>query len=134
MNPWIGWGLAALFTLLAWQQYGWQGLLFAFSALTFWLLLQFNKAVRVMRQAGSAPVGYIDSAVMLNAKLHKGLPMIKIVMMTRSLGQKVSDEPQAYRWTDPGGSHVTLELRGGRLVRWTLWRPPSPEEAGSPGP
>jgi hypothetical protein len=134
MNPWIGWGLAALFTLLAWQQYGWQGLLFAFSAITFWLLLQFNKAVRVMRQAGSAPVGYIGSAVMLNAKLQQGLPMLKIVMMTRSLGEKVGDNPEAYRWTDPSGSHVTLELQGGKLVRWTLWRPQGAEEAVPPAP
>ncbi len=134
MNPWIGWGLAALFTLLAWQQYGWQGLLFAFSAIIFWLLLQFNKAVRVMRQAGSAPVGYIGSAVMLNAKLQKGLPMIKIVMMTRSLGQKVGDEPEAYRWTDPSGSHVTLELHGGKLARWTLWRPQDATQTVPPAP
>ena len=134
MNPWIGWGLAALFTLLAWQQYGWQGLLFAFSAIIFWLLLQFNKAVRVMRQAGSAPVGYIDSAVMLNAKLLQGWPMLKVVMMTRSLGQKVGDDPEAYRWTDPSGSHVTLELKGGRLVRWTLWRPQDTAQDVSPAP
>jgi hypothetical protein len=134
MNPWIGWGLAALFTLLAWQQYGWQGLLFAFSAIIFWLLLQFNKAVRVMRQAGSAPVGYIGSAVMLNAKLQKGLPMIKIVMMTRSLGQKVGDNPEAYRWTDPSGSHVTLELHGGKLARWTLWRPQDAAQTVPPAP
>lgn len=134
MNPWIGWGLAALFTLLAWRQYGWQGLLFAFSAITFWLLLQFNKAVRVMRQAGSAPIGYIDSAVMLHAKLHKGLPMLKIVMMTRSLGEKVGDDPQAYRWSDPSGSHVTLEFRGGRLVRWTLWRPEVTGQDAPPAP
>jgi hypothetical protein len=97
-------------------------------------LLQFNKAVRVMRQAGSAPVGYIGSAVMLNAKLQQGLPMLKIVMMTRSLGEKVGDNPEAYRWTDPSGSHVTLELQGGKLVRWTLWRPQGAEEAVPPAP
>lgn len=124
MNAWIGWVLAAVMLLAGWQQYGWQGLVFAGSAIVFWLLLQFNKAVRVMRQAGSAPVGYIDSAVMLNAKLKAGMTMMKVVVLTRSLGQKLDEgEGETYRWTDPGGSHVTVVLRRGKVASWSLWRP-----------
>ena len=123
MNPWIGWTLAAVLVYAGWTQYGWQGVLFAGSAVAFWLLLQFNKAVRVMRQAGKAPVGRVESAVMFNAKLKPGMPMLEIVMLSKSLGQKLGDNPESYRWTDAGDSHVTVELRRGRVVHWTLWRP-----------
>ena len=129
MNPWIGWALAIAALGVGWLSYGWQGLLFSGSFIVFWLLLQFNKAVRVMRSAGGAPIGYIDSAVMLNAKLKPGMRMMEVVMLTRSLGLRVSESPEQYRWTDPGGSRVTLEMRGGRLAEWTLWRPPQDEAA-----
>ncbi len=134
MNAWIGWTLAAVLLLVGWLQYGWPGLAFAATAVVFWLLLQFNKAVRVMRQAGSAPVGYVDSAVMLNARLKAGMNMMQVVIMTRSLGQKLGDEPEQYRWTDAGGSHVTLELRRGKLSSWTLWRPQAEGEGGGEDP
>ena len=91
MNSWIGWTLAALLVLAGWTQYGWQGALFAVSAVVFWLLLQFNKAVRVMRQAGRSPLGSVESAVMFNAKLKPGMPMLEIVMLAKSLGQKLGD-------------------------------------------
>ena len=32
-------------------------------------------------------------------------------------------EPEQWRWTDDGGSTVTLDLQRGKLVRWTLVRP-----------
>ena len=60
MNPILGWALAALFVALAWQQYGWQGALFALSAVVFWLLLQFNRVMRTMRAAGQAPVAIVS--------------------------------------------------------------------------
>ena len=132
MNPWIGWTLAALLVLAGWNQYGWQGVIFAVTAVVFWLLLQFNKAVRVMRQAGHAPVGSVESAVMFNAKLKPRMQMMEIVTLARSLGQKLGDNPERYRWTDADGSHVTVELRGGRAVRWTLWRPGQAPENGEP--
>ena len=132
MNPWIGWALAIAALVVGWLGYGWQGLVFSFTLVVFWVLLQFNKAVRVMRNAGSAPIGYIGSAVMLNAKLKPGMVMMEIVMLTRSLGQKVSDAPEQYRWTDPGGSRVTIEVRGGKLVEWTLWRPPQSAQDDEP--
>ena len=43
MNPWIGWTLATLLVLAGWTRYGWQGVLFAVTAVVFWLLLQFNR-------------------------------------------------------------------------------------------
>ncbi|WP_281915200.1 hypothetical protein [Caldimonas thermodepolymerans] len=128
MNPVIGWALAIAALVVGWVGYGWQGVVFAFTFIVFWLLLQFNKAVRVMRSAGHAPVGYIGSAVMLNARLKPGMSMMEIVTMTRSLGQKLGDAPEQYRWTDPGGSHVTVEMRRGKVARWSLWRPPQADD------
>ncbi|AKJ32052.1 hypothetical protein AAW51_5361 [Caldimonas brevitalea] len=115
--------------MIGWRTQGWPGVLLAASMVVFWLLLQFNKAVRVMRQAGSAPIGYIDSAVMLNARLERGMRMLQLVLITRSLGDKLGDQPERYRWTDPGGSHVTVEVRRGRVVEWALERPAAPGES-----
>ena len=53
MNPRLGWLLAALFAFAAWRAYDLAGLAFAASAIVFWLLLQFNRAVRVMKNAAA---------------------------------------------------------------------------------
>ncbi|HEX6705083.1 MAG TPA: hypothetical protein VF169_10010 [Albitalea sp.] len=131
MNPVLGWALAALFVAAAWQQYGWQGVLFAASAIVFWLLLQFNRAVRAMKNAADAPVGHVDSAVMFNAKLKPGMPMMQVVTLTKSLGRKVSDTPETWAWSD-ADSTVTLVFDKGRLQSWVLQRPS--EEPPTPGP
>lgn len=128
MNPVIGWALAAAALFIGWRTQGWPGVLFAFTVIVFWLLLQFNKAVRVMRNAGSAPVGYIDSAVMLNAKLQPGMPMLQLVVLTKSLGRKLSDEPETWGWSDPGGSQLRVEVARGKVVRWELQRPEAAAE------
>ncbi|HEX2540655.1 MAG TPA: hypothetical protein VHM00_06195 [Caldimonas sp.] len=123
MSPLLGWALAALFAFASWQAYGGPGLALAASAIVFWLLLQFNRAVRVMKNAAAAPVGSIPSAVMFNAWLRRGLPMIRIVTHTRSLGRKVGETGDDWVWTDGGGSSVRLHFERGRLVSWRLERP-----------
>lgn len=125
MNPILGWALAALFVALAWQQYGWQGALFALSVVVFWLLLQFNRVMRTMRAAGQRPVGQVDSAVMLHAKLQPGMTMLQVVGLTKSLGRKLGDgEGQDdWAWSDEGGSTVRLHFTGGKLARFELDRP-----------
>src|ERR1043165_9374576 len=100
MNPVLGWSLATVFVAIAWQQYGWQGVAFAASAIVFWLLLQFNRAIRVMKKAADSPMGRVDSAVMLHAWMKPGVTMMQIVQHTRSLGRKVSDDPERYEWAD----------------------------------
>ena len=117
MNPLLGWGLAALLLALGWQLYGWQGMLAAFSAIVFWLLLQFNRTVRVMKNAGAAPVGHVDSAVMLNARLRPGMTLLQVVALTKSLGRKVDVQGEVWAWEDPGASRVTLHFENGRLAR-----------------
>ena len=122
MNAALGWGLAALATALGYVVYGWQGVAIAGSAMVFWLLLQFSRAMRVMRVAGQAPVGTVPSAVMLQSKMRTGLRLMDIILLTRSLGEKLADEPETYRWRDPGGDAVEVELAGGRLRAWRFNR------------
>jgi hypothetical protein len=134
MNPVVGWGLAALAVALAWTQYGWRGVLLAASVIVFWLLLQFSRALRAMRAAGQRPVGSVDSAIMLNAQLRRGMPLMKVIPLAGSLGARLGDgeDPERWRWTDGGGASVTLELRRGRLEAWRLERPDqAAAEAGS---
>ena len=122
MNPRLGWLLAALFAFAAWRAYEWPGLAFAASAIVFWLLLTFNRAVRVMKNAGASPVGRIASAISFNLRLAPGMTMLKVVAQTRSLGQKVEGADDDWRWSDDEGDSVRLHFEKGRLVRWQLER------------
>jgi hypothetical protein len=123
MNPWLGWALAALLMALAWQAYGWRGALAALSAIVFWLLLQFNRSVRVMKNAAGAPVGHVASAVMLNARLRPGMTLLEVIALTRSLGVKLDADGHAWAWQDESGSRVVLHFSSGRLAHHVLERP-----------
>ena len=122
MSASVGWGLALVGLVAGYMAYGWQGLVMALTMVAFWLLLQFSRSIRVMRMAAGRPIGLIDSAVMLQSKLHVGMPMLKIVTLTRSLGTKVADKPETYRWHDAGGDAVRVELDNGGCARWALER------------
>ena len=122
MNAALGWGLAALAMSMGYVTYGWQGVAIVASAMVFWLLLQFSRAMRVMRVAGQAPVGTVPSAVMLQSKMRAGLRLMDIILLTRSLGEKLAEHPETYRWRDPGGDSVEVELVGGKLRSWRFNR------------
>ncbi len=104
MNPLIGWLLAAAALVLGWQLYAWQGVVMAITLIVFWLVLQFNRALRVMKNAASAPVGHVDSAVMLHSRLRAGLTLVQVVALTRSLGRKEAVDPETWSWADGGGA------------------------------
>jgi hypothetical protein len=123
MNPLFGWALAALTVFLGWRLYGLQGLALGVTVVIFWLVLQFNRSVRVMRNAGSAPVGHVDSAVMLNAKLRAGMQMLQVLTLTKSLGRRVDPLQEVYAWADDGQSEVVVTFVGGRCRTWVLRRP-----------
>ena len=115
---------------LAWRAGGWKGLALLASGLVLWLLLYYTRVVTVLRRAADRPIGYVGSAVMLNAKLKPKVPLLHVVALTRSLGQRLSAEgaePEVYRWTDGGQSTVVCEFEGGRLARWQLQRPDQTE-------
>ena len=97
-----------------------------------WALLYYNQIVTVMKRAADRPVGHVGSAVMLNAKLQAGQPLLKVLALTRALGERLTEpgaDPETYRWRDAGGSQVMAEFKGGRLTHWQLERP---EQAGEP--
>lgn len=127
MNSRLGWLLAALFAFAAWRAYDVAGLAFAASATVFWLLLQFNRAVRVMKNAADSPVGHVASAVMFQAGLAGGMTMLQIVTKTKSLGRKIEGGDDDWRWSDDGGAGVVLHFEAGRLVRWQIERAPETE-------
>lgn len=124
MNPVLGWALAVLAVAVGFAAWGWQGVVLAITVIVFWMLLQFSRVLRVMRGAAGRPVGHIDNAVMLNAKLKPGLRLIEVLPLTGSLGEKLADDPETFRWTDAGGDAVRVELRKGRVTAWHLDRTP----------
>lgn len=138
MNSILGWGLALAAVVVGWMQYGWQGVVLAFSIIVFWLLLQFSRALRAMKNAAGAPVGQVGSAVMLNAKLRAGMTMVQVLPLTGSLGRRVeapAADPQteSWSWGDEGGSHVTLTFASGKLHHWHLDRPTQVGDLGDGG-
>ena len=114
---------------MAWRAGGGAGLALLFSGLLLWFLLYYTRIMTIMKRAADRPIGYVGSAVMLNAKLKPRMALLHVVGLTRALGERLSPEgtePEVYRWRDPGDSHVTAEFEGGRLARWRLERPAEP--------
>ena len=112
--------------LVGYASAGWPGVAAVVGGLVMWALLHFTRLMNVMKKAANRPMGYVGSAVMLNARLKPGVNLMHVMAMTQSLGERLSAEnaqPEVYRWTDAGGSHVTCEFRNCRLVSWVLWRP-----------
>ena len=122
MSAILGWTLAALALATGYWAYGWRGAVLALTVTAFWLLIQFSRALRVMRLAAQSPVGKVPSAVMLHSRLEKGLLMMDIVKLSRSLGRKVSDAPESYAWSDESGAEVLVEFVDGRCWNWRLVR------------
>ena len=121
--------LAGAVLYVGWRSAGWPGVALAAGAVVMYLLLHFNRMLHVLKQAANRPKGYVDSAVMLNAKLKPGVNLLHVTTLTRSLGESLSPEggqPEVFRWTDPGGASVTCEFAGGRLAKWSLARPEEP--------
>lgn len=116
---------------------GWAGVAVACAVLVMWLLLHFTRLMRVLQRAANRPIGSVDSAVMLNAKLQSGVTLLHVVALTRSLGELLSAkdrQPECYRWTDAAQSSVTCEFHGGKLRKWNLARPAvAPDRADSAG-
>ena len=120
--------------VLAWRSYNWAGVAAVMTVLVFWILLHFSRMMQVLKRATARPIGYVDSAVMLNAKLKPGATLLHVIAMTRALGALQSlkgEQPEVFRWTDGSQSHVTCEFMNGKLKKWTLVRPEQPDDATS---
>ena len=75
VNSKLGWFLVAVAFAAGGWAYGWRGLVMAFSVTVFWLLLQFGRALSVMKNATDKPVGRVTSAVMFQTKLLRHMTM-----------------------------------------------------------
>ena len=123
--------IAACLIVAAYTYYQWTGVALVASGLVTWGLLHFNRMMQVLKRAADRPIGYVGSAVMLNAKLKPDATLLHVVAMTKALGalQTPKDEqPEIYRWTDGTQSHVTCEFVNGKLKKWTLVRPEQSEQ------
>jgi len=121
-------GLALI--VFSYQRFGWQGVLVVTGGIVMWALLHITRTMKVMQNAADRPIGYVGSAVMLNAKLKPGMTLLHVIAMTKALGalQSPKDtQPEVYRWTDGTESHVTCDFADGKLVKWELVRPTAVE-------
>ena len=123
---------------LAYQGFGWPGVALAAGGIVMWMLLHFTRMMKVLQGAANRPVGYCDSAVMLNAKLRPKVNLLHVMAMTKAMGEQLSpkdQQPEVFRWTDGSASWVTCEFNFGKLVKWELFRPQAPaEEVAPPAP
>ena len=120
------WAAGALLVAMSYFKFGWQGVALVGGGIVFWMLLHFSRMMTILKRAANRPIGHVASAVMLNAKLQNGKTLLHVTAMTKSLGELLSAkdlQPEVYRWTDEGGSHVTCTFAGGKLTDYVLWRP-----------
>jgi len=104
----------------------WMGFFLVLGGLVMWALLHFTRMVKVLERAANRPIGHVDSAVMLNAKLKAGVNLMHVIALTRSLGELTTpkdQQPEVYRWRDNSHSVVTCVFQDGRLQSWALERP-----------
>ena len=123
-----------IFVAGAWHQFQWQGVAIATGAVVMWVLLHFTRMVTVLSRAANRPVGHVASAVMLNVKLQKGVNLMHVIALTKSLGERLSDantQPEIYKWTDAGDSYVICTFKGGKLISWEMTRPAEEPEAAT---
>ena len=114
------------FTAWAWQTWGWTGIVMVVTGGVMWLLLYFTRLVQIMKRATNRPIGFVDSAVMLNAKLKTGVSLMHVIAMTRALGQLETEknaQPEIFSWRDGSQSVVRCVFVQGKLQSWTLERP-----------
>ncbi|MFM6991045.1 MAG: glycerate kinase [Rhodoferax sp.] len=117
---------AVLLLSWAYHRYGGLGLAGALGALVMCALVYLSRFIKVMRLVSQRPVGHVESAVMLHARLRRGMPLLRVLAMTGALGQALTEpgvEPELFRWTDASHSSVDCEFVGGRVNNWTLRRP-----------
>ena len=92
--------LVVIGVVLAYRFYGWAGVAAAATGIVMWVLLHFTRMMTILKRAANRPIGYVDSAVMLNAKLKSGMTLLHVVAMTRALGalQSAKDaQPEIFR-------------------------------------
>jgi uncharacterized protein (DUF58 family) len=119
------WGLVLVALVAGYLAYGGAGLVLAFTVVVFWLLLQFNRSLRVMKLAAGQPLGHTANAVMLASRLRPGQALLDVIKLTHSLGLPRSEagaQPEVFEWADEAGDRVRVTLAQGRITEVTLQR------------
>ncbi len=126
MDPRLGWALVVLLLVAGFQAYQWKGVALSVTLIVFWLVLQFNRTLRVMKNATDLPIGYVDNARALQARLKLHMPLVSVVGFTQSLGKRSAEShgvDETYAWTDPEGRELAISFHHGRIARWYLHVP-----------
>ena len=119
---------------LAYRSYGWPGIAVVVTFLVFGILLHFTRLMTILKRAANRPIGHVDSAVMLNAKLKSGVTLMHVVAMTRALGllKSAKDaQPEVFEWKDGTDSVVTCTFVNGKLSQHVLVRPNQPHQTSA---
>jgi hypothetical protein len=116
-------------TGVAWRLWGGVAVATVAGALLMWLLLHYTRLMKTMQRAAHRPIGTVSSAVMLNARLSKGMSLLQIIGLTHSLGQTVEAQPpgmkpaaETFVWTDASLASVTVVFQRGKARSWNLSR------------
>ena len=91
-----------------------------------WVLLHFTRMVTILKKAADRPIGHVASAVMLNAKLKKGVSLMHVIAMTRALGKLHSmkdEQPEIFSFFNDTATTEIYTFVGGKLSDWQLQRP-----------
>lgn len=118
-------GAVLLLGVLAHRAYGWAGVALVFAAVVMWALLHMSRMLLVLRRTAQRPVGTVASAVMVHARLARGMPLLQVLALTRALGQRVDgqvDDQEQYQWVDGSGATVRCTFVRGKLANWELLR------------
>ena len=126
--------------VFAYQSYQWMGVAFLVSGAVMWALLHYSRLLQVFKKAAGRPIGYVASAVMLNAKLKTGLSLLHVIALTKSLGKGVVAGAQdgvferkgvireVFIWSDSSESSVRCTFDNGKLTSFELIRPLQAED------
>lgn len=117
-------GLTALL-FASFRAFGWWGFSLTSSGIIFWLLQHVTRLMKTMESAAERPMGTVDNAVMFHASLHRGMRLLNVIGLARSLGQLQSapkQQPEIFVWQDPANDKVQCEFEDGRLARYELTR------------
>lgn len=110
--------------VLAFRSYGWAGFAAVATLIVFGILLHFSRMIQVLKSATNRPIDYVDSAVMLSAKLKPGTT--HVVAITRALGLLTSvkgRQPEVVQWKDGSQLVMTCTFVDGKLSHHVLYRP-----------
>ena len=87
--------LGIVVVAVAYRGYGWPGVALTATGIVMWMLLHFTRMMKVLQRASNRPVGYCDSAVMLNAKLRPG---VNITFTSLGRYDVLLEHISAHRW------------------------------------